>query len=550
MPRHWSRRLLSRAITLPLSFLLSLPLGAPVLAEPGAHDLIRPVAAQMDGVGEAIQFEELRQDWLKGMPVRPERLDNADVVFIKRGWVDPESPEWDPSILFLLHGDYEAYQNTRDHRPRLRLALFDEEAKSPEEAKALFAAAEQRRREFAKSKRLPTRFFDLPDVDSFYLFGRRSQQSLDQAAARPKAETTAPAQPPGEPLDADQRARRVYPVHRGDDHAAGDGRAHTPRRTESPVDPLMGIRMGRRTAVALLATGVLWSALLGQPKPVPAQTAGTTFTVQPGERSGERIQAALNQAQPGDTVHLLSHEGRPTEFLLEPFEQLRVPPGVRFVGHGHRLSLAVIGRETLAYDSVESLAERLAYDVSLFDQQGCVSPHVVYVERGGTIAPQEFAESLAQAMAAFERDMPRGRLSVEETLAIQQARTEAELRELREEPVRLFASPGRTAWTVIYEDDPAFVPSCLNRVVRVKPLLDLGELPNLLRPVSRHLQTVGAALSRERRDRLADALAPLGVCRVCPIGEMPHPPLHWHHDGGFNLLPLLKWTAIEDPAEG
>ncbi len=228
----------------------------------------------------------------------------------------------------------------------------------------------------------------------------------------------------------------------------------------------------------------------------------------------------------------------------------RVPPGVRFVGHGHRLSLAVIGRETLAYDSVESLAERLAYDVSLFDQQGCVSPHVVYVERGGTIAPQEFAESLAQAMAAFERDMPRGRLSVEETSAIQQARTEAELRELREEPVRLFASPGRTAWTVIYEDDPAFVPSCLNRVVRVKPLVDLAELPNLLRPVSRHLQTVGTALSRERRDRLADALAPLGVCRVCPIGEMPHPPLYWHHDGGFNLLPLLKWTAIEDPAEG
>ena len=228
----------------------------------------------------------------------------------------------------------------------------------------------------------------------------------------------------------------------------------------------------------------------------------------------------------------------------------RVPPGVRFVGHGHRLSLAVIGRETLAYDSVESLAERLAYDVSLFDQQGCVSPHVVYVERGGTIAPQEFAESLAQAMAAFERDMPRGRLSVEETSAIQQARSEAELRELQEEPIRLFASPGRTAWTVIYEDDPAFVPSCLNRVVRVKPLVDLAELPNLLRPVSRHLQTVGAALSRERRDRLADALAPLGVCRVCAIGEMPHPPLHWHHDGGFNLLPLLKWTAIEDPAEG
>jgi len=223
----------------------------------------------------------------------------------------------------------------------------------------------------------------------------------------------------------------------------------------------------------------------------------------------------------------------------------RVPPDVRFVGHGHRVSFAVVGREALDLGTLGSLAERVAYDVSLFDQQGCVSPHVIYVERGGAIPPEAFAERLAEAMAAFERAMPRGRLAVEEASAIQQVRTEAELRELREEPIRLFLSPGGTAWTVIYEDDPTFVPSCLNRVVRVKALADIGELPNLVRPISRYLQTVGTAMSPERRDRLADALAPLGVCRVCPIGEMPHPPLFWHHDGGFSLLPLLTWTSIE-----
>jgi hypothetical protein len=224
----------------------------------------------------------------------------------------------------------------------------------------------------------------------------------------------------------------------------------------------------------------------------------------------------------------------------------RVPAGVRFVGHGHRVSFAVIGREALEPAALPSLAERAAYDVSLFDQQGCVSPHVIYVERGGAVPPEAFAERLAEAMAAFERAMPRGRLAVEEAAAIQQARTEAELRELREEPIRLFASSGGTAWTVIYEDDQVFVPSCLNRVIRVKPLTDIGELPNLVRPISRYLQTVGTAMSRERRDRLAAALAPLGVCRLCSIGEMPHPPLSWHHDGGFSLLPLLTWTSIEE----
>jgi len=224
----------------------------------------------------------------------------------------------------------------------------------------------------------------------------------------------------------------------------------------------------------------------------------------------------------------------------------RVPPGVRFVGHGHRLSLAVIGREAMDPGSVASLAERVAHDVSLFDQQGCVSPHVVYVEGGGGVPPEVFAEELAAAMAAFERRMPRGRLTTEEGAAIRQARAEAELRELRGDRVRLLVSPAGTAWTVIYEEDAAFVPSCLNRVVRVKPLANLGDLPALLRPVSRYLQTVGAAMSPERRNRLADLLAPLGVCRVCSVGGMPHPPLHWHHDGGFNLLPLLKWTAIEE----
>jgi hypothetical protein len=165
----------------------------------------------------------------------------------------------------------------------------------------------------------------------------------------------------------------------------------------------------------------------------------------------------------------------PTRSAVANLKAEGLTGGVRFVGHGHRVSFAVVGREALDPGSLRDLAERLAYDVSLFDQQGCVSPHVIYVERGGAVPPEGLAEGLAEAMGAFERTMPRGRLAVEEASAIQQARTEAELRELREEPVRLFGSPGGTAWTVIYEDDQTFVPSCLNRVIRVKPLAEIGE---------------------------------------------------------------------------
>ena len=224
----------------------------------------------------------------------------------------------------------------------------------------------------------------------------------------------------------------------------------------------------------------------------------------------------------------------------------RVPVGVRFVGHGHKISFAVVGREALDPVTVETLAEGVAYDVSLFDQQGCVSPHLVYVERGGVIPPEAFAKQVALAMAGLDRGMPRGRVGLEEAAAIRHVRTEAELRELKGEPVQLFASEGGTAWTVVYDEDPAFVPSCLNRVVRIKAVTDLAELPSLLRPARRYLQTVGVALSEDRLTDLAEKLATLGACRLCPIGRMPHPSFAWHHDGGHNLLPLLRWIGVED----
>lgn len=305
-------------------------------------------------------------------------------------------------------------------------------------------------------------------------------------------------------------------------------------------------------AISLIHACLVKSASLGKPaseEPIfPAMFARSVAAADPKLAASMAIlhwpggDPAIEQAAFAASEAVVAYG---SDTSLESI-RARVPPTVRFVGHGHRVSFAVIGREALDLEGKDDLAERLAYDVSLFDQQGCVSAHLVYAERGGAIPPEAFAERLANAMAAFERGMPRGRLTVEEAAAIQQVRTEAEFRELRDEPVRLYASRGGTAWTVIYEDDPAFVPSCLNRVVRVKALTDLGEIPSLVRPFSRHLQTVGVAMSRERRERLADVLAPLGVCRICPIGEMPHPPLTWHHDGGFSLLPLLKWTAIED----
>jgi hypothetical protein len=231
--------------------------------------------------------------------------------------------------------------------------------------------------------------------------------------------------------------------------------------------------------------------------------------------------------------------------------QRRVPSQVRFLAYGHKLSFGVIGRETLgSAEQATQTARRAAYGVSMFDQQGCVSPHLLYVERGGALSPKEFAALLAQEMAAVHATWPRGTLSLEESTAIRHVRGTYEFRQLNDDEVLLFCSEPGTAWTVIYEDTPTFTPSCLNRTIRIHPVDDMTDVAARLAPVRAYLQTAGVALSPARRQALAEMLGRLGVTRLSTLDCMPWPRLTWHHDGRCNLLDLVRWTDIEDAPDG
>ncbi len=223
----------------------------------------------------------------------------------------------------------------------------------------------------------------------------------------------------------------------------------------------------------------------------------------------------------------------------------RVPAGTRFLGYRHRLSFGLIGREALTAAGAAALAARAAADVATFDQQGCVSPHLFYVEAGGDLSPRDFAAALAAALEELERRLPRGGIPLGASAAIQGLRDTADLA-----GAEVWASAGGTAWTVIYEGDAAFAPSCLNRTVRVKPVADLADLPPLLAPLGPSLQTAGVAVSQERLPVLAARLGRLGVSRLCPLGQMPFPAFAWHHDGRGNLLDLVRFSDIEPPAVG
>lgn len=222
----------------------------------------------------------------------------------------------------------------------------------------------------------------------------------------------------------------------------------------------------------------------------------------------------------------------------------RIPAGTRLVEHGPRLSFALIGREALGGEARRTAA-LAASAAAIFDQQGCVSPHVVYVERGGETAPEEFAVLLSAELARLAQELPRGRLSLAEAATIQQVRGAAEFRALGGQQVEVYAGPG-TEHTVIFDADPAFTASCLNRVVWVKPLEELEDVVALVRSYARYLQTVGIAAREDRRAALAERLGRAGACRITDLERMPWPPAAWHHDGQEPLRELVRWVDLEE----
>jgi hypothetical protein len=221
----------------------------------------------------------------------------------------------------------------------------------------------------------------------------------------------------------------------------------------------------------------------------------------------------------------------------------RVNEGTRLVAHGPRLSVGLVAREALAQPT--ALARSVARAVAVFDQHGCVSPHSVWVEEG-TLAAADFAEELADALEAVELELPRGRIGPAEASAIQQERAAAEIKgHGTETGTRVLTGTG-TRWTVIYDDEPAFRPSCLNRLVRVHPIPRLEEAVDLLAPAARHLQSVAIAAPADRRLALADRLARVGATRITTFDRLPWPSPEWHHDGRSPLRELVRWVDLED----
>ena len=200
----------------------------------------------------------------------------------------------------------------------------------------------------------------------------------------------------------------------------------------------------------------------------------------------------------------------------------------RFIPHGHKISFALIDQPSLKN------AQLAAVDASLFDQQGCLSPHAIYVKRDA----EKFAPMLAKAMANYASRDPRSEISISESGAIRNLR-ETVRYQAALDPAnhQLHESEGGTDWTVIYENDSTLRPSPQNRTIYVRPwpsdLADLGS-------ETKFLSTIALSPLPTLLKEVENLTAP----RICQLGKAQQPHLFWHHDGFAALASLVTWQDI------
>ncbi len=205
-----------------------------------------------------------------------------------------------------------------------------------------------------------------------------------------------------------------------------------------------------------------------------------------------------------------------------------VSAGQKFLGYGHKISVGII------FDDAEcASAGAAARDASLFDQQGCLSPHVFFVCGDA----RRYAAGLAAEMAAFAGKFPRAPLDVAELAGIRALRENAAFRAGNGDDCEVFAGDD---WTVIFDSRPGFPKTPLNRTVFVKPLP--ADLAADLADVRPYLSACGIEPATVEN---AEFAAKLGVSRICRIGSMQSPKAAWHHDGQPSLAPLVRWVDFE-----
>ncbi len=214
-----------------------------------------------------------------------------------------------------------------------------------------------------------------------------------------------------------------------------------------------------------------------------------------------------------------------------------VAPQARFVPFGHRTSAGYVAREALTDEAqVRACAGGIARDALLYDGEGCLSLHALFVERDGALDAAAFARRVAAACDVAAVEFPAG---YNEPDAAVVAYRRAAL--FRSAQGRGEALAGITAPHLVVFDPPVDEPPpLLRRTLAIYPVDGPGEALSFLRRHALPLEALALAGGEAPRADVEEFALAGGASRIAAFGSLQNPPLGGEHGGAGRILPFVR----------
>ena len=218
----------------------------------------------------------------------------------------------------------------------------------------------------------------------------------------------------------------------------------------------------------------------------------------------------------------------------------RTAPESRFIPYGSKASFGYAGRDALTTAKIRELAKGAARDLVLYETEGCLSLHALFIERGGDLDAAVVAKEIASAVERANVEFPPGERDAAVSARFATTRNLAAFRSAAGGGA-VFSDEAASFLAVLdppVQEAPPFLPRTLS-------IHTVDGPKEALEYVNRHRLPVEAvAIAGERPDIVNTAIA-MGANRLTRFGEMQRPPLAETHGGRPRIAEFVRWITKE-----
>jgi len=213
----------------------------------------------------------------------------------------------------------------------------------------------------------------------------------------------------------------------------------------------------------------------------------------------------------------------------EAVETIRkeAPSKIELLEFGPRRGIQLIGKG--AFNDLKQASLKAAHDLTFFDQEGCFSPQICFVE--GDI--EKYSKFLAESLKEENERLPKGHRPLDGHAAITHVREYSKFR-----GHKVLASE-RTEWTIIIVNKIEEIKvHPLGRTIFLVPVKNINNALDYIGPETQ----VVAVEPFDKAIELRDELTLKGVDRITHLGKMGYFAVGAPHEGMYPLNRMVRWV--------